>query len=129
MTAIPDIDDAALQARAREDLRQAAVEARQAIARRQPAPDLDPSELFQALHLLFAPGSAISPVEQLIEDWYELARQCGINVNDENGELRPEIDEAITSVVTASIWFGITTGHHAIEGGAHFVPRKLSGWA
>ena len=128
MTAIHD-EDAALQARARDALHQAAVEARQAVARRQPAPDLDPDELFQALHLLFAPGSAISPVEQLIEDWYELARQCGINVNDENGELRPDVDEAITRVVTASIWFGITTGHHAVAGGVQFVPRQFSGWA
>jgi hypothetical protein len=128
MTSVSD-EDAALQARARDALHQAAVEAWQAVARRQPAPDLDPDELFQALHLLFAPGSAISPVEQLIEDWYELARQCGINVNDDNGELRPDVDEAITRVVTASIWFGITTGHHAIAGGAHFVPRKFTGWA
>lgn len=36
---------------------------------------------------------------------------------------------AITRVVTASIWFGITTDYHAIAGGVHFVPRKLSGWA
>jgi hypothetical protein len=55
MTALSD-EDAALQARARDDLHQAATEAWQALARRQPAPDLDPDELFQALHLLFAPG-------------------------------------------------------------------------
>jgi hypothetical protein len=128
MTAVPDVD-AALQASAREDLYLAAVEAWQAIARRQPAPDMDPAELFQELHLVFAPGSAVSPVEQLIEDWYELARQRGINVNDEHGELRSDVDEAITRIVTASIWFGITTGHHAIASGVHFVPRKFSGWA
>jgi len=128
MTAISD-EDAAIQARARDDLHQAAIEAWQAIARRQPAPDLDPTELFQALHFVFAPGNAVSPVEQLIEDWYELARQCGINVNDENGEVRPGIDEAITRIVTTSIWFGITTGHHTIAGGVHFVPRKFAGWA
>ena len=90
---------------------------------------MDPAELFQELHDLFAPGDSITPVEQLIEDWYELARECGINVNAEHGELRPDVDEAITRVVTASIWFGVTAGYHAIAGGAHFVPNKFAGWA
>ncbi len=127
MRAIPDA--ATLQAEAREDLHLAAIEAWEAIDRNQPAPDIDPAELFEELHLLFAPGNAISPVEQLIEDWYELARQSGINVNDENGDLRPEIDQAITRAVTASVWFGITTGYQAIAGGPHPVPRKLAGWS
>lgn len=70
------------------------------------------------------PGTSITPVEQLIEDWYELARQCGITVNDEHGELRPDIDDAITRTVTASIWFGITTGYLTLAGSYH-VPRRL----
>src|SRR5579859_7767492 len=118
MTAMPDLP-AALQASSRDDLYLAAIEAWQALARRQPTPAMDPAELFQELHDLFASGASITPVEQLIEDWYELARQCGINVNDEHGELRPDVDEAITRVVTASIWFGVTTGYHAIASGAH----------
>jgi hypothetical protein len=128
VTDLPACDPAAVAASARDDLHLAAVEAWQAIARRQPAPDMDPAELFQELHDLFATGTSITPVEQLIEDWYELARKCGINVTDEHGELRPDIDQAITRVVTASIWFGITTGYHAIAGGVHFVPRKFAGW-
>jgi hypothetical protein len=126
MTTAPGLP-AALQASARDDLHLAAIRAWQALARQQPASAMDPAELFQELHDLFASGSSITPVEQLVEDWYELARQCGINVNDEDGELRPDVDEAITRIVTASVWFGITAGHHAITGGAHSVPRRFAG--
>ena len=128
MTATPDLPTA-LQASARDDLHLAAIRAWQAIACQQPAPPMDPAVLFQELHDLFAPGASITPVEQLIADWYELARQCGLDVNDEHGELRPDVDEAITRVVTAAIWFGITSGHHAIAGSSHSIPRKFAGRA
>jgi hypothetical protein len=95
----------------RDWLHLAAIEAWQAIAHGQPAPGMDPAELFQDLHDVFAAGTTITPVEQLIEDWYELARECGINVTGAGGELRPDIDQAITRTVTAAIWFGITTGY------------------
>jgi hypothetical protein len=126
MTAAHDLS-AALQASARDDLHLAAIRAWQALARQQPAPAMDPAVLFQELHDLFAPGASITPVEQLIADWYELARQCGLDVNDEDGELRPDIDEAITRVVTAAIWFGITSGHHAIAGSSHSIPPQVRG--
>ena len=71
----------------------------------------------------FTTGNGASPVEQLIEDWYDLARQCGIRVHDEHGDLRPEVDAAITRTVTAAIWFGITTGYFALTGSYH-IPRK-----
>jgi hypothetical protein len=90
---------------------------------------MEPAVLFQELHDLFAHGASITPVELLIADWYELARRCSLDVNDEHGELRPDVDEAITRVVTAAIWFGVTTGHHAITGGAHSIPRKFAGRA
>lgn len=85
---------------------------------------MDPAELFQDLYDVFAPGTSITPVEQLIADWYELARKCGINVNDEDGELRSDIDQAITRTVTASIWFGITTGYLTLTGN-YQVPRRF----
>ena len=28
-------------------------------------------------------------------------------------------------VLTAAFWSGLTTGHHTIAGGRHFIPRKL----
>lgn len=108
----------------RDYLHLAAIEAWQAIARGKPAPDIDPVELFQYLHDMFAPGTPVTPVEQLIEDWYELARECGITVNDEDGELRPDIDAAITRTVTASVWFGITTGYLTLAG-SYQVPRRF----
>jgi hypothetical protein len=109
---------------ARDFLHLCAIEAWQAIAHGRPAPDMDPAELFQDLHEVFAPGAKITPVEQLIEDWYELARECGITVTGEDGELRPDIDAAITRTVTASIWFGITTGYLALAG-SYQIPRRF----
>jgi hypothetical protein len=110
-------------AEARGILHFAAIEAWQALASGEPAPGLDPVALFQVMHDTFAAGNGISPVEQLIEDWYELARQCGINVNDEHGDLRPGIDQAITRTVTAAIWFGITAGYLALTD-SYYVPRR-----
>jgi hypothetical protein len=110
-------------AEARDILHLAAIEAWQALASGEPAPGLDPVALFQVMHDTFAVGNGISPVEQLIEDWYELARQCGINVNDEHGDLRPDIDQAITRIVTAAIWFGITTGYLTLAG-SYYIPRR-----
>jgi hypothetical protein len=63
-------------------------------------------------------------VEQLIDDWHELARKCGITVTDKDDELRPGIDQAITRTVTASIWFGITTGYLTLTGSCS-IPSRL----
>jgi hypothetical protein len=60
----------------------------------------------------------------LIDDWYERARRCGITVTDEDDELRPDIGQAITRTVTASIWFGITTGYLTLTG-SYGIPRRL----
>jgi hypothetical protein len=32
-------------------------------------------------------------------------------VNDERGDLLPELDDTITGLITTAIWFGITTGY------------------
>lgn len=100
------------------------MEARQAITHRRPAPDMDPSILFQEMLDVFGTGKGVSPVEQLIDDWYELARKCGITVTDEDDELRADIDQAITRTVTASIWFGITTGYLTLTG-SYGIPNSL----
>jgi hypothetical protein len=71
----------------------------------------------------FTAGNGASSVEQLIEDWYDLARQCGITVHDGHGGLLPEVDAAIARTVTAAIWFGITTGYLTLTGSCH-IPRK-----
>ena len=108
----------------RDFLHLLAIEAWQAITRRRPAPDMDPAILFQEMIDAFGTGSGISPVERLIDDWYELAGTCGITVTDEHGELRPDIDQAITHTVTASIWFGITTGYLTLTG-SYRIPHRL----
>jgi hypothetical protein len=112
-----------LPAEPRDLLHLAAIEAWQALASGRPAPVLDPAVLYQVMLDAFTVGTGISPVEQLIEDWYDLARQCGITVHDKHADLRPDIDDAITRTVTAAIWFGITTGYFALTGSCH-IPRK-----
>jgi IS605 OrfB family transposase len=73
--------------------------------------------LQQAVYEAFTAGSGISPVEQLCEDGHGLARQCGIRVDDEHGDLLPDVADAITRTVTAAIWFGITTGYLTLADG------------
>jgi hypothetical protein len=113
-----------LPAGPREVLHLAAIEAWQSLASGRPAPVLDPVVLYQVMYDVFTAGDGISPVEQLIEDWYGLARQCGIRVHDEHGDLQPDIDDAITRTVTAAIWFGITTGYLTLTGGSYRIPCK-----
>jgi hypothetical protein len=113
-----------LPAEPRDLLRLAAVEAWQSLASGRPAPVPDPVLLYQVMDDVFTTGNGISPVEQLIEDWYELARQCGIT---EHGDFRPGIDAAITRAVTAAIWFGITTGYLTLTGSYHIPRRYLAG--
>lgn len=98
-----------LPTEARDLLHLAAIEAWQALANGEPTPDIDPLALQQAVYEAFTAGNSISPVEQLREDWSGLARRCGILVDDEHGDLLPDVDDAITRTVTAAIWFGITT--------------------
>lgn len=66
----------------------------------------------------------VSPVEQLIDDWYELACKCGITVTDEDDVLRPDIDQAITRTVTASIWSGMTVGYLTFTD-SYRIPHRL----
>ena len=111
----------------RDLLHLAAIEAWQSLASGRPAPVLDPVILYQVMYDVFTTGNGISPVEQLIEDWYDLARQCGIRVHDEHGDLLPEVDAAITRTVTVAIWFGITTGYLALTGSYRIPRRYLAG--
>jgi hypothetical protein len=113
---------------ARDFLHLSAIRAWQAITSGNPAPAIDPLALQQEICEAFTAGNGISPVEQLVEDWYDLARRYGIPVYDEHGDLRPEVDDAITRTVTAAIWFGITTGYLTLAG-TYRIPRKLAGWA
>ena len=119
MTAAPDVP-----AEARDLLHLSAIRAWQALASGRPAPDLDPAALQQAIYEAFETSDGISPVEQLCEDWLELARQRGLPVDDEHGDLLPDVDDAITRTVTAAIWFGLTTGYLPQTGSYH-IPRKF----
>ena len=72
---------------------------------------------------------AVSPspgrchVDQLCEDWLNLARRADIAVDDEHGDLRPDVLDAITRTVSAAIWFGLTTGYLTLTS-SYRIPRK-----
>jgi hypothetical protein len=58
------------------------------------------------------------------EGWLDLARQAGIAVDDEHGDLRPDVLDAVTHTVSAAIWFGLATGYLTLTGTYH-IPRKF----
>jgi hypothetical protein len=113
----------------RDFLHLAAIDAWQAIASGKPVPRIDPVALCQEMCEAFETGDGGNLVDQIHGTWLNLARQHGIPVADEQGDLLPELDSAITDTITAAIWFGITTGYFTIAGGAYYVPRKFAGWA
>jgi hypothetical protein len=81
-----------------------------------PAPDLDPAALEQAINEAFVTSDGRSQVDQLCEGWLDLARQCGLAVEDQDGNLRSDVLDAITHTVSAAIWFGLTTGYLRLAG-------------
>jgi hypothetical protein len=99
----------------------------QALASRRPAPDLDRADLQQVIYEVFVTSDGRYQVDQLCEGWLAAARQCGIAVEDEHGDLRPDLLDAITHTVTDAIWFGLTTGYLTLTGGNYTIPRKLLG--
>jgi hypothetical protein len=111
---------------ARDFLHLRAVRAWRALASGQPAPALDPATLEQGIYDAFGGDS---PVHELCDDYLNAARQRGITVDGEDGEILPDVLDIISTVITAAFWSGLTTGHHAIAGGVHYVPRKVTGWA
>jgi hypothetical protein len=52
-----------------------------------------------------------SPIDELCENWLEAAREHGITVDDEHGDI---LLATVIPVVTAAFWSGLTTGHYAI---------------
>jgi hypothetical protein len=106
----------------RDFLHLLAIRAWRALATGQPAPGVDPIILATEISAAFGGDS---PVDQLCDDWLNAARERGITVDSEDGEILDAIIETIMPVITAAFWSGLTTGHHAIAGGRYFVPRKL----
>jgi len=97
----------------------------QALASRRPAPDLDRADLQQVIYEVFVTSDGRYQVDQLCEGWLTLARQCGIAVGDEHGDLRLDMLDAITRTVTEAIWFGLTTGYVTLTGGNYTIPRRF----
>ncbi len=109
---------------ARDLLHLAAIQAWQALASGQPAPGLDP-DLEQAIYEAFVTRDGHAQVDLLCEDWLEVARQCGIAVDDGHGNLLPDVLDAISHTVSAAIWYGLTTGYLTMTGGSYHIPRKF----
>jgi hypothetical protein len=108
---------------ARDLLHLSAIQAWQTLASGQPAPNLDP-DLDQEIYQAFVTSDG-HQVDQLCEDWLEQARQCGLAVDDEDGDLRPDVLDTISHTVSAAIWFGLTTGYLTMTGGSYHIPRKF----
>lgn len=108
----------------RDFLHLAAIEAWQAIATGKPAPVIDPVALYQEMCEAFG---ASDGVDQFYCRWEEIADRHGFPVQDEHGDLLPEVDDAITGLITAAIWFGITTGYLTLTG-TYRILRKFAGW-
>jgi hypothetical protein len=73
-----------------------------------------------AIHDVFETSGGTCPVDQLSKDY--TARRQGIPVDDQDGDLLPDVDDAITRTI-AAIWFGITSGYLTLAG-SHHIPRK-----
>ena len=93
----------------RDLLHLSVIQAWQALASGRPVPDLDPAALEQTIYEAFVTSDGQYQVDQLCEGWLELARQCGLAVDDEHGDLLPDVLDAISHTVSAAIWFGLTT--------------------
>jgi hypothetical protein len=106
----------------RDFLHLSAIRAWQALASGQPAPD--PEDLEQAIYDAFVTSDGRNHVDQFCDDCLEVARQCGIAVADEHGDLLPDVLDAISHTVSAAIWFGLTTGYLTLTGSYH-IPRRL----
>ena len=82
-----------------------------------PARDLDLADLEQAIYEGFVTSDSWHPVDQLCERRLDLARQCGLAVDDEQGDLpRTDMLDAIFRTISAAIWFGLTTGYLTLTG-------------
>jgi hypothetical protein len=91
------------------------------------APDIDPEALGQAIHEAFAGSDGPHPVDQLCDDWLELARQHGLPVQGQDSDPLPGMLDVVERTVCTAIWFGITTGYMTLA--RHYtIPRKYTGY-
>ena len=49
----------------------------------------------------------------------------GITVDDEHGEILPDVLHIITRTITAAFWSGLTTGHFIITRRRYSIPRQF----
>ena len=94
--------------------------------RQRPArPRLDLLALYQAICEASEISGSQNPIDQFYSNWEDVARQHAITVTDEHGDLLPDLDDAITGLITAAIWSGISIGYFTIAGGHYHIPRKF----
>ena len=109
----------------RDLLHLSAIRTWQALADGRPAPDIDLADLEQAIYEGFVTSDSWHPVDQLCERWLDLASQCGLAVDDEQGDLpRTDMLDTISRTISAAIWFGLTTGYLTLTG-RYTIPRKF----
>jgi hypothetical protein len=96
---------------ARGYLRLNASRAWHALATGQPAPAPDLAAIDQAVYDTF---HGDSPINELCDDYFNAAREHGIAVEGEDGQVLPGVLDTVSQVITAAFWSGLTTGHYAI---------------
>jgi hypothetical protein len=109
---------------ARDFLHLAAIGAWQAIASGRSAPGIDPVVLCQEMDEAFKDSDGTHLTDQFYCRWETIADRHGFPVHDEHGDLLPEVDDEVTGLITAAIWFGITTGYLTLAG-SYQVPRRF----
>lgn len=100
-----------------------AIQAWQAIASGRPAPAIAPCELCLVISDAFeTPGGNLS--DQVYDTWCRLAEEHGLTITDEDGDFLEPLEAAVSGLIAAAIWFGITTGYYTLAG-QYSIPRKF----
>jgi hypothetical protein len=89
-------------------------EAWQAISSGKTVPRIDPVVLCQEMDEAFRASEGTHLTDQFYCRWEALADRHGFSVHDDHGGLLPEVNDEITGLITAAIWFGVTTGYLAL---------------
>jgi hypothetical protein len=83
-------------------------------------PDIDQDILSQDLYDFFG----IDRLDPMCDEFIDAARNCGLAVTDDDGDLRPDLLNAVTAAVVRGIWFGLTEAYMDIMGHVH-IPRWM----
>jgi hypothetical protein len=96
-----------------------------ALSEDSPAPTLGRQDLHEAIYSEFRTHDGQHHVDRLCDEWLAAAREIGLAVEDDDGDLLPDVCEAITHTVSEAIWFALTEGYATMTGGRYDVPHRF----